>query len=439
LPKFSNLDFSFYNTWDAAEWRRQCTLFFAALVALSMIFSPFLLSIGMWGLVFTALWESAATAVVAGRATQINSFVAWWQGLKMAFSRYFHLPALWLLSLLLIIPAISYWWSIDSNYWWVRTRVRIPFFVLPWAFANLPRLSRRQQCMLLYGLVWVMVLFCIGVGINYLLDYENILEGLAQGHPIPVPRHHIRFNLILVTALLSGGWLWVQHFTWRYPWERKTLGLAILFLFAFLHILTVRSGMAALYVALFYTICRFVWRTRRWKLGTVAIIAIAAIPVMALKTIPSLQTRVQYMLHDWEQYKSDIGDDYSDAERWVSLTAGWQLWREAPIIGVGAGDLPMEIQRVANDRFPHYTIEPKLPHNQFIYILASTGLLGLLTALLAWFVPIFEKNNRKFYLFAAFQFVIFVSFLVEYTLETSIGVTFYLFYLLWFREMAKHG
>jgi len=217
------------------------------------------------------------------------------------------------------------------------------------------------------------------------------------------------------------------------------LVLAILFLFAFLHILTVRSGMAALYVALFYTICRFVWRTRRWKLGTVAIIAIAAIPVMALKTIPSLQTRVQYMLHDWEQYKSDIGDDYSDAERWVSLTAGWQLWREAPIIGVGAGDLPMEIQRVANDRFPHYTIEPKLPHNQFIYILASTGLLGLLTALLAWFVPIFEKNNRKFYLFAAFQFVIFVSFLVEYTLETSIGVTFYLFYLLWFREMAKHG
>jgi O-antigen ligase len=401
-----------------------------------MIFSPFLLSVAMWGLAGIALWESAANAVSAGKAAYIRSVVAWKEGLRLAFLRYTQYPALWLLSLLFIVPAISYFWSLDTSYWWVRTRVRIPFFVLPWAFANLPRLTERQQYLVLYILVWVMVLFCIGVGINYMLDYENILEGLAQGHPIPVPRHHIRFNLILVTTILSGGWLWARRFVWRYPWERTALTGAVLFLFAFLHVLTVRSGMAALYVALFYTICRFIWRTRRWKLGLAAIVIIASIPIVALKTIPSLQTRIQYMLHDWEQYKLDTGDDYSDAERWVSLTAGMQLWRESPMAGVGAGDLPMEIQRVVNDRFPRYTIEPKLPHNQFIYILAGTGLLGLLLSLLAWFVPIFEGNNRGFYLFAAFQFIIFVSFLVEYTLETSIGVTFYLFYLLWFRNIA---
>lgn len=391
----------------------------------------------MWGLVITGVWEAIGQWTDAHPHDSRGN--VWAGGLRTAFTNYLRQPALVCLSLLLLVPALSFFWSLDIAYWWTRTRVRLPFFVLPFAFANLPQLSKRDLCMVLYLLVWVMVLFCIGVWINYGLDYENIQEGLAQGHSIPVPRHHIRFNLILVTAILSGGWLWWQRFVWRYPEERRYLGGAVLFLFYFLHVLSVRSGMAALYIALFYTALRFIWRTRRWKTGVVVLVGMAALPFLALKTLPSLQTKIEYTLHDWNQYRAGLGDDYSDAERWVSLSIGWQLFREAPWLGIGAGDLPMEVQRVANDHFSHYTIEPKLPHNQFIYILAGTGLLGLLASCIAWFATIFEGNNRGFYLFSAFQFVVFVSFLVEYTLETSIGVTFYLFYLLWFRAIAIFG
>ncbi len=404
----------------------------AVLLVLSMMFAPFVLSISMWGLVAAAAWQALETArtTTAGK----NSFI---QALILSFRRFGQQPVLLLLSMLLLVPAVSFFWSEDVGFWAVRTRVRIPFFVLPWAFANLPTLSLRRYQLVLYMLVWMLVITCMGVAINFAQNSAFILEGLQHGRPIPVPRNHIRFNLLLATGILSGGWLWTLHFRWRYPWERQALAVAVVFLFAFLHFLSVRSGIAALYAALFFTVIRFLVRTRRWRLGLSALALLALLPWLAYLAIPSLQQRISYMIYDWEQYQKNAGDNYSDSERWISLSAGKTLWSENPLLGVGAGDLPTEVQRVVNQQFPAYTVEPKLPHNQFIYILAGTGLLGLLLSLVAFIAPLTERKSRQFYLFSAFQIMIFISFLVEYTIETAIGVAFYLFYLLWFREMGK--
>lgn len=387
----------------------------------------------MWGLVFAGLWQ----AMEAWQTASLGKGNWLWGGLRLAFQRFFQQPSLVALSLLLLVPALSYFWSVNEAFWADRVRIRIPFFVLPFAFANLPALTERQYKLVLYLLVWVMVVLCIGVGIHFLLNYEHIIDDLQHGRPVPVPRNHIRFNLILVTAIFSGGWLWTQRFFWRKPPERWALGAAVLFLFAFLHILTVRSGIVAMYAVLFFTIVWAVVRTRRWGMALAALACFALLPVVALKTIPSLQQRIGYMRYDWEQYQKNAGSQYSDSERFVSLTVGVEVWRKATWLGVGAGDLPMEVQRVVNDGYPHYTLDPKLPHNQYLYILAGTGLLGLLLSLAAFVAPLVPRRNRQSYLLGAFQTIVFVSFLVEYTIETAIGVAFYLFYTLWFWKMAE--
>lgn len=409
------------------------TFYSAGLLVLSMMFSPFVLSLSMWALILAAGWESVEKArQSAGPGENI-----WRQSLLQSLRRWAGQPVLLALSLLLLVPAISFFWSENVSFWAERTRVRVPFLVLPWAFANLPALTLRRYQLVLYGLVWMLVITCIGVGIHFAQHAEVILEGLNHGRPIPVPRNHIRFNLLLATGILAGGWLWTQRFRWRYAWERPALAVAVVGLFGFLHFLSVRSGIVALYAALLFTVSRFLVRTRRWGAGLAALALVMLLPVAAFYSIPSLQQRISYMVYDWQQYQKNAGDDYSDSERWISLSAGLELWRERPWLGVGAGDLPAEIQRVVNRRFPAYTVAPKLPHNQFIYLLAGTGLLGLLLSMVALGGPLTEVRSRNFYLFSAFQIMIFISFLVEYTLETAIGVAFYLFYLLWFREMAK--
>ncbi|MDO8365193.1 MAG: O-antigen ligase family protein [Saprospiraceae bacterium] len=398
----------------------------ANLLVVSMVVSPFLLSISMWFLVFAAWWHTAETLQSSLRMPH-----TWWEVLKVSFIRLFQRRELLVLMLLLLAPAISYFWSDDKAYWLRLVQTRLPFLVLPWTFANLPTLSERQWKSVLYLLVWFMVGMCIAIGINFLWHFDALIEGLGRGNPIPVPRSHVRFSLILATAIIAGAWLWQRGFWLRKAWERKALLAAVVFLFVFLHVLSVRSGLFSLYAAMLFALLRYVWLSKKWLTGLAALGVLYAGLWVATETVPSLKMRIAYMKYDWERFSTqDGGHLYSDAVRWVSLQSGWNVWQQNPLLGTGAGDLLMEIRRNTAELYPSYAQEPQLPHNQFIFILASTGLLGLLLSLVAFFGPVYY--GRKNFLFLLFQVMAFASFLIECTLENAIGVAWWLFYTLFF-------
>lgn len=410
----------------------------ACLLVVSMVLSPFLLSISMWGLVAAALWQVAETLRQEQQAASLRSTRIWLLALVRSFKNLWERRTLAVMVLLLLVPALSIVWSEDLGYWLRVTRVRLPFLILPWAFANLPKLSSKEHQQVLYLLVWFMVLACIGVGINFLLHYDAVMTGLGRGQPIPVPRQHVRFSLVLATAIVAGSWLWQQRFFIKFPWERKALAVAVTFLFLFIHILSVRGGLAVLYAAIVVSVVWYVWQTKRWLAGAVALVSLAFLLWGAVEVIPSLRQRVAYMKYDWERYKANDGEAYSDAGRWVSLKVGYQIWRANPVLGTGAGDLMNTVKRVTAEQFPDYTAFPKLPHNQWLHIMASTGIIGLLLSMAAFFIPVFFRKNRTKYLFTIFQIMVLVTFIIECTVENAIGVSWYLFYTLWFASMNEH-
>ncbi len=404
-------------------------VFSACVVVVSMPVSPFLLSLGMWGLVFSALWHRARLTAAADASLRGLSLVG--RSLVDSFRVFLAHRPLVMLGLLLLIPFVSGLWSEDQGFWLERVRVRVPFVVLPWAFANLPPLSQRQYDTVLYLLVWTMALLGIGVCINYALHEDQILEAMEHGKPIPVPRNHIRFSLMVATAILSGAWLWVRGFVLRYAWERLLLAIALVFLVGFIHFLSVRSGLAVLYAGVLFALARWTWSTRRWGVALAAVVGIILLAGISFWVFPSMQEKWGYTAHDWEHYQHEDGANYSDSERWVSLEAGWMLWQANPWLGVGTGDLPAEMKRTVEERFPEHAQTFKLPHNQFIYLMAGTGLLGLLGSLLAWSGLLFSCQ-RRCWLFGIFQVMLLASCMVEYTIETSAGVAWSLFYSLWF-------
>jgi O-antigen ligase len=398
------------------------TIAAAMLLSVSMIFSPFLLSVGMWLIIVAALWEIKRVGRSFGASIQ-----------KLVDHR-----AFLMITLLFWVFALSFFGSEDKGFWLARTRIRIPFLVLPWAFANLPVLGFRRYAALIYVFVLVLVLFTAGSLLNFALDPDTILSGLGEGQPVPVPRNHIRFSLMIVLAIVSGGWLVGKADYWSSRMERNWFAGALIFLFLAVHILSVRSALIALYAALGFSVFRFLFLTKNWKVGILALVLLVLAPVIALNTVGSLKQRVAYMLYDWQHFRSaEGGESYSDSERFISLDVGARIWLDNKVMGVGVGDLEQETQRYTSNFHPFYAETPKLPHNQFIYILAGTGLIGLMVSLLALLYPLTIATYRKFYLFIVFQVIVFVSFLVEYTLETSIGAAFYLFYMLWWMRMAE--
>jgi O-antigen ligase len=398
------------------------TIAAAMLLSVSMIFSPFLLSVGMWLIVVAALWETKRVGRSFGASIQ-----------KLVNHR-----AFLMITLLFWVFALSFFGSEDKGFWLARTRIRIPFLVLPWAYANLPVLGFRRYAALIYVFVLVLLLFTAGSLLNFALDPDTILSGLGEGQPVPVPRNHIRFSLMIVLAIVSGGWLVGKADYWSSRMERNWFAGVLVFLFLAVHILSVRSALIALYAALGFSIFRFLFLTKKWKVGILALVLLVLAPIIALNTVGSLKQRIAYMLYDWQHFRSaEGGESYSDSERFISLDVGARIWLDNKVMGVGVGDLEQETQRYTSNFHPFYAETPKLPHNQFIYILAGTGLIGLMISLLALLYPLTIATYRSFYPFIVFQVIVFVSFLVEYTLETSIGAAFYLFYMLWWMRMAE--
>ncbi|MFN0014456.1 MAG: O-antigen ligase family protein [Saprospiraceae bacterium] len=411
-------------TWiTSANAPADAALFFAALLVVSMAVSPFLLATAMWGLVVVGFWHVV-------RETPNGPKRHWWRILVQSFRNLFRQPAHSVLLLLLLVPFASGLWSDDQAYWLERARVRLPFLVLPWVFANLPRMDERRYQILLYTLVWAMVVLCVGVAINFFLHQTEIMHAMYEGRPMPVPRNHIRFSLMVATAVLAGAWLWHNRFVWRYAGERTVLAVAVVFLFGFAHFLAVRSGLIALYAALFFLAVRWTWRSRRWGMALAAGLVAACLLWGAVRTVPSLRQKWEYTVYDWQQYRQGTGATYSDSERWVSMKSGWLIWQDNLWIGVGAGDLPQETEKALTRHFPNYQGATKLPHNQFLYLLAGTGLAGLGLSLFAFLFPVFAHRDKRA-LFYAFQVMVFTSFLVEYTIETAMGVAWYLFFMLW--------
>jgi O-antigen ligase len=182
-----------------------------------------------------------------------------------------------------------------------------------------------------------------------------------------------------------------------------------------------------MYVGLFVYFLHEAVSKNRWISFLVGIVCVAAAAWGATQIFPSLAMKYSYTRFDQSQYFGGTGGSYSDSGRMASLVAGWEIVKEHPLLGVGTGDLPSVTNQKTLIKHPEFIGNVKLPHNQWLFIWASTGLLGLLSSLLALLFWTLKKIYYGNTLFVGFQAIALVSLLVEYTFETSIGAAFFLF------------
>lgn len=407
--------------------KENAIFFFCYLLMASMIYSPFLLSASMIALGVLSLSDIRPEEEAAeARFDQ--------QALRR-LSRFWRRPPFMALTLFFFIVLFSFWQTEDYGYWLARLRIKLPFLALPLLFITLPRFSERQVLGLFYGLLAILLLTSLGIGINYFLHYEEIIVKIKEGHPIPTPRNHIRFSLLLAYGIIGGAYLYVKRFYWRYPWERQVILGITIFLFLFMHFLSVRTGLAALYIAILVSVGRYVYLSRKYWLALGVIAGLFLFPLIGYNTIPSFKAKVGYMLWDWKMYREGRGALYADSGRLTSLRAGYDIFKENPIFGVGAGNLRAEVSRVFKSEYPDFQ-EPLVPHNQFLFVMAGTGLFGLTLFLFAFLFPLFYRKAYREPLLLAFYAIVFTAFMLEHMIENSIGVAFFLFFvLLWLNRL----
>jgi O-antigen ligase len=348
-------------------------------------------------------------------------------------------PSFVLPTLVFFIFLLSGLYSENLEYFTAKMQVKLPFLLLPFAFFSVPSIS--QQSMKRFLAVFALLILGSSLVVlgKYLMNYEQLTAQYLHAKTLDTPFCHIRYSLMVAFALIMSGYLYFEKFRFWFKWEPAFYGGITIFLFLFIHLLAVRSGLFSLYVVLGFLAVRYLWLSRNWKRGVALIAAMVVLPMLAYLLMPTFHNKVTYMVKDLHRYVTNTNISYySDARRLVSWEAGWAIATSAPLIGVGYGDLKDETEAFYRSHYPDFRKESYLiPHNQMLLVFAATGIVGLLLFCLFLMVPIFHHFHYKHVPFVVINLILWSSFLVEPTLEVQIGVAFYLlFYLLFLKTQS---
>ncbi len=342
------------------------------------------------------------------------NFNKWWDNIK---NEIYYWP-------LLAIFAISFIDSMFSltNYGVHNIQIKLPMLALAIGFANLPSLDKKQSNLLILGLVLIPFFINIFIVSEFIFNYNERILDIKEGRSMYSPHHHIRHAMHTVCTFGLGLYYLLVNERTKIWWLILSISI---FEFIFIHIFAVRTGMIGLYITIAIFLIFLFQKIKSTKIriligiGTLSVIAI--LPMV----IPSLNMKIQYMVYDWKQFKLTSGGTYSDSNRLTSQKIGIELIKEKPMIGHRTGNIRNKVKE-AYVKYPHR--KEMLPHNQYIYWIASFGIPIGVIVIGCYFMTLFFSFQQKSFLLISHIMFMTISMLVECHMESAISIAVFLFF-----------
>ncbi len=146
----------------------------------------------------------------------------------------------------------------------------------------------------------------------------------------------------------------------------------------------------------------------------------------------SLYPRLYELFWEFDYYRRGGNPSgKSIIQRIYYLEAGWNIFLQNPVLGVGVGDVKSSYSQYYTETNSPLTPRWRLrAHNQFLTVMLSFGIVGFILFIISQFYPVYlsMKLFRLSKLFMPFIIISLLSMLNEDTLETQAGVTFYAFF-----------
>ncbi len=378
---------------------------FLYLMIFSIFYSLFLLSISSLGFSALALFKFVKETP------------------KYSFRKLSPFLALTLLFIIIFISGIN---SEDLSSWLRHLRLKAPFLFIPMAFYVYRSLIVRERDKLSLAFFILSIVSSFQI-IYQVMDVDSMVALIKKGQAFATPVDHIKYSLYIAFSIILGFVFIVENRFSEVRWSKWFYAIGSLYLFIILHLLAVRSGLVVFYISMFFILIRYGIQSRS-PVVLVLLVLLITSPIIAFKTFPTLNKKLEYMVYDFKMYQKGEGSNLSDAERLFSYKVGMDIFKSSPILGSGIGDLKEECRKRYKSIFNREL--NKYPHNQFLFILAGCGIFGLVLFLVGMCYPVFYFRKKQDSEFLAIWLIFVVSFLVENTLERSYSISFFLLFLL---------
>ena len=388
------------------------------------------------GMIFSPFLQSFTLLLLGGIA--LFYFFVETKDKKVFWNDYQRKLDYWVLGFIFLEVALGVFVAVDWDYMLERIRLRVPFIGLPFAFFLLPSLSLMWYKNWWLAVIIVIDIVAVGVIVYYFTHQQDIQLLLEQGKAIPTPANHIRYALLQVVAFCASVyWGWLHRGHLNQPRITLFFKVSSIFLFVFIHFLAVRSGLFSLYLIIVSMGVPYLFKKRAYVTLLLFLAGVILLPFLGMKLIPSLKKKIEYVYYDVDMFlKGKATDQLSDASRLISWKLGLELFADNPSFGVGAGNIRIKMNELYKRYYPSF--EKKLtPHNQFIMVLASSGIVGLILFCVGFFTPLFFGKNYQDPFILALYLSFFASFWVEATFENAMGVAIFLFFTLFHLKHKK--
>jgi len=176
------------------------------------------------------------------------------------------------------------------------------------------------------------------------------------------------------------------------------MALAILFLYGISYLLASRIMMGVLYATTLGFAFYYIIRQKKYLEGITLIMGLLIGVFLIFKFFPSTLNRFKELTYTQFNYQNMGKESHYnmavDSTQWnganfrlAAWRCGWQLFKEHPIMGVHIGDKKDKLFEVYRQKNFQFAIKTnKNVHNNYLDILYSMGIIGLIVFIIGWLI-----------------------------------------------------
>ena len=321
-------------------------------------------------------------------------------------------------------------------------QLRLPLILFPLSIGLLhfSRSTRDKLLLAMAIIVSVACLFSLGYAVfryyqlhdsawlyndalSFLIGQQSIYTSLLVNISIYIFAYHLFF--------LSSSYR-----------QKIWLCISIAFLFTISYLLASRNMMLILYITTIAFSFYYLFKKKKWLEGATLIMGLLVAGFLVFKFFPKTINRFKELAFTKFDYQSQAKESHYAGEltsdqwnganfRLAAWQCGWQIFKEHPVTGVGLGDKKDELFKVYEQKQFHFAINTnKNVHNNYLDILYSLGIIGLILFLAGWiFFPALHFIRSKDGLALLILITFSIAMITENYFDRSLGALLFGFFI----------
>ena len=386
-----------------------------------------------------------ATASLVIYSFSLSSFKEKWQAIKEK-------KHLQIMLFFFVVIGVSMLLSknTDKAFSFLDPRLPLLYFPLTVGVLQLDAPFRRKVLVSFAVITTIITAFCLGWNIRQAFIQNNtaVLYNDSLTHVIGHQSIYISL-LVNISIFIFSREIFFGNSKWK-GW----MFAAVIFLFGISYLLASRTMMGFLYATTGIFILYYIIKRKKYLEGLTLLMGMIIGIFMVYKFMPQTFNRFKELTYTKFDYQNMGAESHYNmevtAEQWnganfrlAAWRCGWELFKENPIMGVGIGDKYEALIKKYEEKDFQFAIKTKKNvHNNYLDILYSMGIIGLVVFLIAWIIlPVVYAKQQHDYLTILIIFTFATAWITEIYFDRSLGgmlTGFFISFLLTYKFKKDH-